>query len=314
MTEHFTIIILFCTISPLAFFIIIGLLRAIQTKNLDTFYLIDSKASTSDYAQSTVAYMLQITTTFYFVYWGYHYGFSNILYTISWGIGIFLFMRFKSRLNYFKNTFKTLPEIFNIRSLRILSALIIILGLLGTVYVEAYYASEFNAQLISSTIGSINMPFWWLFFCLLIFTTLIYSVWGGLQKVYYTDYIQLGFAYLGFSVLFSYLLFYSIQVNIKDGILLSFIIICIYSFLIYEDFNKKNFGFKFYMLLISLLIIIVRFFFLIPTINWSNISSPSNLPGLTTQIKEYMGVVTLAGFTVVNLLWQFCDASNPNNS
>ncbi len=57
---------------PILYFFCVGLFRSEQTEDISLFYRMDGHASQSSYTQSTVAYMLQTATTFYFIYWGYN--------------------------------------------------------------------------------------------------------------------------------------------------------------------------------------------------------------------------------------------------
>jgi hypothetical protein len=44
----------------------------------DDYMLAGRTASSADIINSSAGYMLQVSTTFYFIFWGYYYGLSNL--------------------------------------------------------------------------------------------------------------------------------------------------------------------------------------------------------------------------------------------
>ena len=310
---YLNLILLLAIFLPTLFFIYLGLSKVSSTTIRDRFYSLSGKAKESDFAQSTVAYMLQTATTFYFVYWGYNYGMANIFYVISWLGGIFLLMRFSTSLAlFFKRKYTTLPQFISGAKTQLLKPLAIIVSILGfaaIIYIETYYASMFASEIVKSEgIGS-ELDLWWIFFITFLLVSFLYSVYGGIEKVYYTDQMQLGLAYLGFSVVFSYLIVRSFENSPFSALAVTLMIFLVLFFLAAEDFKNRYMGAKFKLLIIGLAIFCVSALDGLFSADFAG-SFELNIPGFFTQLREQYGWVTLLGFTILNLGWQFCDNSN----
>ena len=111
-------LVLLTFLLPIAFFSIYGFWRSTdesEGSSLDDRFLHASqKAKKGDISGSTVSYMLQISTTFYFIYWGYNYGTSNILYLVSWGVGMWLFSLYAPRLLAVRSSYVTLAGFLSV--------------------------------------------------------------------------------------------------------------------------------------------------------------------------------------------------------
>jgi len=311
--QALNLILLLAIFLPAMFFIYLGLSKVSSTTDKALFYCLSGQATSSDYTQSTVAYMLQTATTFYFIYWGYNYGMANFFYIVSWLLGILLLMRFsKSFTLLFKNKYTTLAQFINGEKLNALKPLVTFVSILGfsaIIYVETYYASMFGSEVVTSSFNEGIIDIWWIFLITFLLVSFLYSVYGGMEKVYYTDKLQLGVAYLGFCMVFSYLINISFINNPKSALLVAIMIVFMLVFLVIEDIKHRYFGFKFKLLTIG------SFIFCISAINGMlsadfSVSSDIGIPGPFTQLQESYGWVTLLGFTILNLGWQFCDNSN----
>jgi len=132
--------------------------------DIDEYFLVGGEATESNYIHSSVAYNLQISTTFYFVYWGYNYGLSNVFYLFAWAAGIYIFQRASPQLLSFRKNYETLPSLLqgtNGPALRVLSAVLSIVALIGLVYVEAYFAAEFTAAAVFPDLEGNSTAPWW---------------------------------------------------------------------------------------------------------------------------------------------------------
>jgi hypothetical protein len=256
--------------------------------------------------------MLQVSTTFYFVFWGYNYGLSNIWYMASWAFGLWLFSRFAPRLVSIRLVYDTLPAYLskgNFNLLRRVSALVTIASFIAIFYVESYFCVDF-LSILANPFGNTSTDFaWWALFLILTVLTVIYSLFGGLRRVIITDRWQISFAYLSIAIIFSYLLHNSFAFSAGNGLSLALLMLFLFGVLLYSNRAARN-------RIVVQAALSIGFCLLLATtiLSFSQLSlitlSNVTIPGPFTQLREQWGWFTLMGFTILNLLWQFCDSSN----
>lgn len=276
-------------------------------EKLAEFLYTSGQSAPSDFSKSTVAYMLQIYVTFYFIYWGYNYGLSNIFYLLGWGFGIFLFVRFSPKIIMSAMQSETLPNILSkgYKEIRTIFGVMTAIYFAGMLYLETYFASDFINEAVQA--DGEKIVSWWMFFGFLLFFVLIYSSWGGMRKVFLTDRYQLATAYGAFAVILAYLLTKSFAINGTDGFLFAVLCISLYAFLVYRDLQTSIFLYSLVVLVGSLfLLLLVSVNGILKTPSYSSLT----IGGPLEQLLEPGGWITLFGFTILNLLWQFSDASN----
>lgn len=310
-----TVLLLSALFLPVLSFATLGLLKSTHTRDTTTFYRLGGRAEDSAYTHSTIAYMLQTVTTFYFIYWGYHYGLGNIFYVLSWLCGIYLFEKFSKPLAQWSMTHQeTLPQLLSgipgNHYLKLLSSFVTFLGFTAMIYLETYYAAKFGTEIVRIKAESGEAFLWWLLFLTFLGVGLTYSLFGGLSKVYYTDEKQLTVAYLGFSATFVYLLNRSFLHAPLNSLVIGLTIIMVLLIFLREDWRLGRFGPKFYALTIAAFCITLVVFRGIANAGISQLNTDQSLAGLLSQLTEPNGWITLAGFTLLNLGWQFCDQSN----
>lgn len=309
-------IILLATFAPIIFFGLVALFTkpSLRTHSSyeDAYMLAGRGIKPADFINSATGYMLQVSTTFYFIYWGYNYGFSNIFYLLSWAGGITLFASFAPQLLIFRTFYKSLPEMLsegNRNNGRLFAAIASVISFIGVFYVESYFTTDFitNIALVQADDVTNNIV-WWVIFSSLIILVLLYSISGGLKKVVVTDIWQLACAYLGLAIIFYYLLHLTFLVNPFTGAVLCALCIIIYFCLLIAGRNTNEGLIKPASLIIGIILFI-----------YSMIDGLSNtslnvffldIHGLFKQITEPWGWFTLLGFTLINIVWQFCDNSN----
>jgi hypothetical protein len=310
--ENISIFFIILFFVPIITFVFIGLTKYKPSNSISEFYTQSGHADESSYTQSTVAYMLQTATTFYFIYWGFHYGLGNIWYILSWMGGIYILKRYSSSISKkFCGKFTTLADFLSENksyALKLLTALVSLIGFSAIVYVETYFGAQLGVNIVNAKPDPSSTT-WWIFFLTLLLGSFIYSVYGGLKKVYFTDKIQLGVAYLGFLILFSVLSLKAFNEFPGATLIISLLIIAVIAFLAYEDIKAKEFGIKFRFLIVGGMIFLLAFFngVFSAEISFADISI---IPGFLSQAKEPYGLITLSGFIAINLGWQFCDNSN----
>lgn len=306
----YSVIFLIGVIAPVLFYSGIALKSYTKPSiNLDDVLLAGKSATGSDYVDSSTGYMLQVSTTFYFVYWGYNYGFSNIFYLVAWAAGIILFSRFSEPILKATRIYETIPSFLSAAKfdkLRYTTSIISIVAFLGVFYVEAHFTTGFLETLSGKNSGS-EGSWWWVYFVLIVLLTISYSMIGGMKKIIDTDKYQLSFAYLGFAVVFCYLLPRIFENNTLNGIVLTLILLGLFGTFYYFE-RANRYSFKSIVLVISISLILLSSLYSISLFDYS--FHGLEISGLFKQVKEPWGAVTLLGFTILNVLWQFCDNSN----
>jgi Na+/proline symporter len=304
---------------PLAVFSIVAVFaRPLEdptgsTERLDDYLISGRDMQQWDYINSSAAYMLQVSTTFYFVFWGYNYGLSNIWYLVSWALGILLFSRFAPLLLIIRSNFETLPSFLaggKFGALRYTAAAITIASFLAIYYVESYFSVDFISTLANPSSNEANPSVWWIFFVVLTGLTVLYSLFGGMRRVILTDRWQLSFAYLCIAIIFSYLIPKSFSASPISAIYVSTLMLALFGALMWMNHGIRNRLIVKVSLLLSFAIIFftVIFSFKAPVsfFDFEHVQ----IAGPFRQLSEPLGWFTLLGFTILNLLWQFCDNSN----
>lgn len=314
--ETYLGLILLATFSPIVLFGLVALLATPPAQSSASFedeYMLAGRGiKSSDFVNSATGYMLQVSTTFYFIYWGYNYGFSNTFYLLSWAIGIALFASFAPRLLEFRIKHKSLPQFLSDGERnkgRSLAAIATVASFIGVFYVESYFTANFITNIASAnTVTEGNAVVWWVIFSSLTILVLLYSISGGLRKVIVTDTWQLAGAYFGLAIVFAYLLQVTLRVDVTTGIILSILCLIIYLSLLVAGRNTNEGVIKPGALIVGVVIFV--FLTIKGITSYSSTSSSINIYGLFKQVSEPWGWVTLLGFTVINIAWQFCDNSN----
>jgi hypothetical protein len=268
---------------------------------LDEQLLAGRSVSRADFINSSTAYMLQVSTTFYFVFWGYHYGFSNVWYLLTWALGLIWYSTYAAKLFQIRLVADTLPKYLSdgtSPSIKNLSALACILSFLGVFYVEAYFCADF-VTLLSSPAQSTTIDGgvrWWSFFIGLIAVTMFYSLLGGMRKVVATDVWQLSFAYLGMAIVFSYLIPLAYANNPSNATIVSLITVCLFATLLYlNNFSEDGLlktvclGGALAAVSIASAYGLLRY----------GAGTSFSIPGPFKQVSEPWGWFTLLGFTLV---------------
>jgi Na+/proline symporter len=279
----------------------------------EDFLLAGRQISPGDFINSSTGYMLQVSTTFYFIFWGYNYGFSNIFYMLSWAAGIFVLGLFAGQLVRLRVEYTTLPALLSESKsgpLQVLASLVTMLSFAGVFYVEAFFTTDLvmagaGAQLAQSG-GQIGQA-WWAVFSIITLVTAAYSMLGGLRKVVANDVWQLSFAYLGLSIVFCLLLSATYRTNPSDGLLMSFLCTVMLLSIMLCDRRLFDGRIKFASLALSLVLVLSVSAANFPDL--SDLQFRTALAGPFQQILQPWGWFTLLGFTLTNLVWQFSDSS-----
>lgn len=196
------LLIIFATI---IIFLLIGVHQNRRNPTFEEFFLMGRSATSAQYADTTVGYSLQVAVTVYFVFWGYKYGWSNIFFIVSWSLGLVLFALAAPRIALALSKHETMFALLandNV-SLKRVSAFFFLSSLVGLIYTELYFSSQFLAN--AASVGASGLSYsqrYWPFFFLLLICSMVYAGLGGVRKVVITEKIQLVGAYLSLAGFF----------------------------------------------------------------------------------------------------------------
>jgi hypothetical protein len=173
-------------------YLIVGLKPAVRAVSTSEYFIYAQKVSAADYANTSVAYALQVAALFLFVDWGIRYGLGALWVPIFWMAGFLLLYR---ALPYFA-TFHGNPSTLHTylfqqfgqsRILQISAAAATVIGLWGTMMTEIDYTVQLYA-----------LPGWVAQFSLLAFFLLFgiaCIVWNGFKAEVHVERFQLPASY-----------------------------------------------------------------------------------------------------------------------
>ncbi len=302
----------------LATFIIVGVLNNTRATNNDDFFLMGRKARSSDYVISTIAYNFQVAITIYFIYWGFKYGWSNIIFLASWGIGILFYSKFSHHLYLHLSKRMTYFNILFERSIyKITAIMFFVVSLIGLIYTELHFATSF---ITLATMKQFNLPendgYYWLFFIAITLTVIFYSLLGGMRKIIVTDKLQFGLGLFAIQLLFAILIpqtsergFYTLLTSYGPIIILFAVVLylCVPRNSL-TDKGAKTKADLAPIILTSLgfAVLLVNF---INHLSYSvNLDQPAILPkGIFSLFQEPNAIWPVIGFSIANIIWQFGD-------
>lgn len=313
-------------LGTILFFLVSGLLRTRSKLTARQFFFMDHQATLSNYVDTTVAFSLQVAVTIYFIFWGYKYGWSNILFVLTWCLGIYIFSLAAPKFSAMLLAHETLLSYIALesRSVRLVSAIVIVLSLFGLMYTELFLTTKFIATAIAHTSSEISYENWyWITFFMLLVSVGLYVSVGGAQKVVSTDKQQLVLAYLASTVFFM-----AIHWDVaKNGarvyywtyipILFAYVALWLGCGLsAYISDGTTNRRFRFFPREFSLASTYTPFFCAIlltvlivapPKFGGSDvIDFPKSVFSMIDEESGY-GVWALFGFAIANIIWQFSD-------
>jgi len=308
---------IFVILIPLAIYLIAGMVAKKDIKHPDDFFIAYKKVGTTPFANSSIAYGFQIATVYPFIIWAATGSISLALAnSFFWGVGILIFSLVIPKLSEFIGTDKTLHgfigEKYKSTGLRLTTSYLTILGIAGVALAEIVWGSS----ILSILIGDSKIAMYLILFFMILYV-LLYILRGGQLSSIRTDQIQLIFSYLGVFIIIGY----SIFILIKNGVTLNFsasfslliLIVSLAGILFYRKFcflkpetsaGKLGGISKLSNILISALFIIVICLALysLPKLNFAGAK--------TSLAIGSFGFLTLLAYSLMPLLFQFCDMTN----
>lgn len=209
----------YCVVVALALPLIAYVWAAMSTPRskvatLAGYFTAYKQVGAAPFANSSLAYAFQIATLFPFLYWGIGGQIlPAVVNTIFWGFGIFLFraaltpiMRCLNESKNPKTLHGLLGETYSSNLVQQVAAGITILAMLGVALGEAYWGMQIVKVIVPE-----DTPAHYALVIGALFFVLAYIWYGGAWGSMKTDMLQLVFSYIGFTVVFVYVI--SIVIN-----------------------------------------------------------------------------------------------------
>ena len=83
-------------LAPFAIYVWAAFSTPKETLDPDTFFLAPGRISSTEFANTSVAYGFQIASVSVFIAWGYFYGLGAFVNPVFWGVGILLLYLFSA--------------------------------------------------------------------------------------------------------------------------------------------------------------------------------------------------------------------------
>lgn len=303
---------------PLLIYLVAALaVKKGEIKHPDDYFIAYKNVGTTPFANSSIAYGFQVATVYPFIVWAATGSISLALAnSFFWGVGILVFSLVIPKLSEFIGTDKTLHgfigEKYKSTGLRLTTSYLTILGIAGVALAEIVWGSS----ILSILIGD-SKPAMYLILFFMIIYVLLYILRGGQLSSIRTDQIQLIFSYLGVFVIIGYSIFVliknSVTLNFSTSLCLLVLIVSLAGILFYRKFRflksqtttGKLAGItKLSNILISALFIVVICLALysLPKLNFAGAK--------TSLAIGSFGFLTLLAYSLMPLLFQFCDMTN----
>ena len=291
----------------------------------DDFLLMGRSAAVNQYNDTTVAYSLQVAVTIYFFYWGFEYGLSNLFFIATWFFGLLAFGIAAPKLAALISLPTFDGSLFSVlsygrRHLRIFMGLLFIVSLIGLLFIEIYYTAQFVNGVTTARLKHAPTPtfYFWVGFIFLAIAVLWYCSLGGMRKVVLTDTWQLSIAYLGMAA-FASALGPTINAHAGThnmqivefglaGLFAAMALLPSIASLVVQrrltPVSKSTSRLTFGCLIISAIICAFA------AVSQPYVPSPAALvfpKPLMTMPEQSWGWAPIAGFTLINLVWQFSD-------
>lgn len=314
------------------FFLLVQKIRSIKkVTTIDEYFLADKKLGSNDFINSSVAYGYQIAALVLFATWGYLYGFWTIWVPIFWGLGFQILKTFndKGKLDIFYTKVNNgtihsfLAKTHNSRIISKIAGIVTLIGLSGTAFFEAEFASDAIIEILpvkklAGNIGNLHINGFYIIFILF---TLFYVSYGGFKAVTTTDKLQLkvGYVFFNLFVLYTYIKVID-QGYFWTGISLMLLSFIASIFLLYHF--KKMYSTNFNVikekypstLVISFFSYIIAFIYLLFNLTQSNFEYKDSISFFFVSQKFdepfSLGYLSIIGLLIANGLWQIVDVSN----
>jgi hypothetical protein len=212
------LLLLFIAITvPLGWYTVVGWRREAVSRTVGEFFIFDKKLNEHYFVQTSVAYAFQVAAIFLFADWGFRYGIGGFWVPLFWGLGYFLLIRFVNRMESFTQGSWTLHGFLrnsfgDSRTLQSTAAILTIVGLSGTMVVEADYASNIFSIFNEEATFRYAVGIFLAVFCL------VYVLSGGYKAAVLTDEKQLPLAYLSLILV----IFFTLLVAFENGFTAAF--------------------------------------------------------------------------------------------
>lgn len=194
-------VIIGATALPLLLYMAVGFWPGSRSRNVEDYFIYGQTVSTSDYANTSVSYAMQMAAVFLFSYWAGLYGLGALWTPLFWGLGFWLLLVLLPKFLPFHTRGSTMHKYLadsfggprNLqRTLQLLAAGATVVGLWGTMMAEVDYTIQIYSPIFTTTKSQYVLGSFFLIF------GLIYIVFNGYKAEVNTARFQVPIEYLGF--------------------------------------------------------------------------------------------------------------------
>ncbi len=230
------IVYLLAFISPFAILLLLSL-KNLKSSSLREYFLVDKKVNREGFYKNSIGYSLQVGAIFLFFYWGYTYGLKAFIVPVCWVISLFVMAKLieSSKYNdFFDDSKRTSPTLHGflkeklvngagfwgtLTVLQVTIATIIAIG--SFLLFEVDYASKYLFQAIQFVPS--NTQEYLINTGIIFFITALVAL-GGFKVAVETDKRLTPLAYIGFSIFFAFILFFTFQKSISVALVASLLL------------------------------------------------------------------------------------------
>ena len=149
------LLVISATCVPIVVYLLIGFLPNSRAANVKDYFIYNQTVSTSDYANTSVGYALQMAAIFLFAYWGSLYGLGSLWTPAFWAAGFYLLVRLLPRFKDYHRNGTTMHAYLASTfggsiALQRLAATATMFGLLGTMMAEVDYTIQIYTPFVKT--------------------------------------------------------------------------------------------------------------------------------------------------------------------
>ncbi len=182
-------------IAPVLIFAYVGFSRSSKSSSHSDYFTSEQNVGSSDYANTSVGYSLQMAAVFLFAVWGIDYGLGALWVVLFWALGyavLYALLKYFLPFHAEQTTLHGyLAKVYGFKHLRWVASIATVLGLWGTMMAEVSYTLIVLAPVVDD--GWLRMGLSVVF--LLLGTSFIIA--NGYKAEVRAERVQVPFAYIG---------------------------------------------------------------------------------------------------------------------
>lgn len=298
---------------PLIVYLWAGWIAPSEWEKVEDYFIHLQRLDPGEFANTSVAYGLQIATISLFLAWGYLHPLPAIVNAAAWGLGIGIFARYCPQLSDFFGSGRSLHGYlgseYNSPFLRSVTSFVSILGFIGLMLVELVWGSRVLISLGLSPDLMYIVTFGFAIFIL------AYLSQGGHSSVTLTDQFQLLFSYIGLfsALLFILYLIYEESSADASGLVIFGILLAVLAYIGYWSISRSVSSRERKSILrriIQVVLVIVGVTALVGVfLGLPKADSIGQAVGELQLFKQGVSDIGIVAIILLPLVWQFVDVT-----